>query len=307
MRSSSSRLLSGGLLAALLLGLIALIPPAAHGAPAPNEAPAGANDWSCRPGEAHPRPVVLVHGTWADMATTWKSLSPALKEQGYCVFALNYGTSDPQTGQNLLDLVGGNSIERSAATLAEFVSKVKSATGAGQVDIVGHSQGALVSRQYLKFNGGTNTANPARNQVNTLVSLAGTNHGTTFNFNQEIGAIAQLLGVPVVKLAATTVGPSYVQQMVGSHFLTKLNAGGDTMPSVDYVAIGTKNDLMVTPPERTFLKAGPGATVQNVWVQDGCSAAVVDHGAVTSSPRSVWLTLNALDPAYGAAHEAPCP
>ncbi len=287
--------------------MTALMAPTAHTAPPPSEAPPGANDWSCRPSENHPRPVVLVHGTWADMATTWKTLSPALKEQGYCVFALNYGTSDPRTGQNLLDLVGGNSIERSAATLGGFVSRVKSATGAGQVDIVGHSQGALVSRQYLKFNGGANDADPTHNQVRTLVSLAGTNHGTTFNFNQEIGAIAQLLGVPVVKLAATTVGPSYVQQMVGSHFLTKLNAGGDTMPGVDYVAIGTKNDLMVTPPERTFLKAGPGATVRNIWVQDGCSTAVVDHGAITSSPRSVWTTLNALDPSYGSTREAPCP
>ncbi len=273
---------------------------------AADPSPAGANDWKCKPSAEHPRPVVLVHGTWAGMSDTWKVLSPALKEAGYCVFALDYGKRAPGSVQNLFNMVGGDTIASSAKTLATFVNRVRQGTGAAQVDIVGHSQGALVARQYLKFNGGTNAKNPAANAVRTMVSLSGTNHGTTFNFNQTIGAIGQLLGIPVVTLAATTVGPSYVEQMVGSPFLARLNAGGDTRPGVHYVAVGTRNDNIVTPPERTFLTAGPGATVSNVWVQDGCPSLDVDHMGMTKDARAICIVLNALDPNYGATHKAPC-
>lgn len=302
-------------IAALLLPAAVLSSPASAApapvAPAPTSPSdpavlAGANDWSCRPSAAHPRPVVLVHGTWSTMTDTWKVLAPALKKEGWCVFALDYGKREPNSLENLLNLAGGDAIAQSAGTLARFVTRVRTATRAAQVDIVGHSQGALVARQYLKFNGGTDAKDPSRNAVHTLVSLAGTNHGTTFNFNQLIGLAGQALGIPVVTLAATAVGPSYIEQMIGSPFLRRLNDGGDTRPGVEYVAVGSRGDNVVTPTDSTFLTAGPGAKVRNVWVQDGCPALLVDHMTITSAPRANWIVLDALDPAYGRTHKAPC-
>jgi hypothetical protein len=73
---------------------------------------------------AHPDPVVLVRGTFADMADNFNSISPLLYDHGYCVFALNDGGSPGSPIQSIGEILA------SAAQLAAFVGRVLAATGA---------------------------------------------------------------------------------------------------------------------------------------------------------------------------------
>nr|WP_241665843.1 alpha/beta fold hydrolase [Prescottella subtropica] len=264
------------------------------------------NDWSCSPSAAHPVPVVLVHGTSVGSLDTWKTLGPALADEGYCVFALDYGRGNSSLAGGLMDLFGSTDIGASARELSRFVERVRSTTGAAQVDLVGHSQGGVVARQYLRFEGGVDPADPAANKVRKVVMLGATNHGSTFGDVQVLGALAQRLGIPVIDLMNTIMGPSYVQQMEGSPFLRALNAGGDTDPGVEYTVVASRNDTVSSPPENTFLTAGPGAVVHNVWVQDVCATADVGHMELTTDPVAVHIVKSALDSTYAGKATAPC-
>src|SRR6266576_6867291 len=111
----------------------------------PTASPPGANDGSCKPSAAHPRPVVLVHGTFADMSDSWQALSPLLYNHGYCVFALNYGSYE---GSGQFGIYATGDIAQSAEQLKSCVGSVLKATGARKVDLVGHSQGGMMPRYY---------------------------------------------------------------------------------------------------------------------------------------------------------------
>ena len=245
----------------------------------PGSSPPGANDWSCRPSAAHPRPVVLVHGTFGDMTDSWQALSPLLADQGYCVFALNYGGSPGNLFQ------GYGDIPTSAGQLAAFVDQVLSATGAAQVDIVGHSQGGMMPRYYLKDLGGAA-------KVHTLVGLAPSNHGTNLD-----GLTGLLTAIPGGSSFVSSLCTACTQQLAGSSFMNALNAGGDTVPGVHYTVIETAYDEVVTPYTSAFLS---GPQVTNVLLQSQCGLDFADHLAVIYDPVALQDVLNALDPAHAS-------
>ncbi|WP_395298485.1 esterase/lipase family protein [Kitasatospora hibisci] len=248
--------------------------------------PPGANDWNCRPSAAHPNPVVLVHGTFANRYENWLALSPLLKSRGYCVFALDYGMVPGITssGSGLLLPIGGlGPIDESAAQLGRFVDLVRAATGAAKVDLVGHSQGGMLPNYYVKFLGGAA-------KVDKLIGLAPSNHGTTLD------GIANLAPYfPRVAELIYTACKACRDQVVDSAFNRKMASVPDTVPGVRYTVISTVYDEVVTPYRSQFLG---GPNVDNVVLQERCPISLAEHVAIAFSPTALHLVANALDPAH---------
>ncbi|MEV0249819.1 lipase [Nocardia sp. NPDC050712] len=123
----------------------------------------GANDWSCRPTAVHPDPVVLLHGSGGGGQTNWGVYAPLLANEGYCVYSLTYGALPAPWP---LDSIGAQRpIPESAAQVGAFIDRVRAATGADRVDIVGHSRGNAVGNYYINNLGGAG-------KVDTFVALA---------------------------------------------------------------------------------------------------------------------------------------
>ena len=256
--------------------------------------PPGANDWSCRPSAAHPRPVVLVHGLLGDRVTNWQTYAPLLANNGYCVFALTYG-QEPFVPAPYNQAFGGlTAMEQSAVQLQAFVAKVLAATGAAQVDLVGHSEGTLMPDYYAKFLGGAR-------YIDHYVSLAPIWHGT------DMLGIATLsnLGAP---FGATTALDALLQPffasgpefLVGSPFMTKIRSGGTpAVPGIKYTNIVTRYDELVVP-----YTSGIQQGMTNLVVQDYCKLDFAEHFEIVADPVAAALVLNALDPAH--PHAVPC-
>jgi triacylglycerol esterase/lipase EstA (alpha/beta hydrolase family) len=246
---------------AAVAALLALPATASAAEPPP---PPGAN-LPCKPSAAHPEPVVLVHGTAENRFDNWQAMSPALKAAGYCVYALNYGSYN---GSGLVGIYGIARIEGSARQLADYVAQVRRATGAAKVDLVGHSQGGMMPRYFIKFLSGGGA-------VDDLVGISPSNHGTTNPL------------APPISFACPACG----QQAAGSAFLRNLNSGDETPGRTAYTNIVTRYDEVVTPYTSGYL-SGPNTT--NVTLQDKCPNDTSEHLRTPYDPPAIQITLNAL-------------
>ncbi len=223
--------------------------------------PPGANV-ACEPTKKKPHPVVLVHGTFETMDQNWAVLSPQLKQRGYCVFALNYGNR------------GLGSIPESARELRVFVNKVLRHTGARKVSLVGHSQGGMMPRQWIKNLGG-------KSKVADLVGIAPSNYGTEI----EQADFRRTLGISSPCRACG-------QQAADSEFIKQLNRGDDTPGPGSFTQIATRNDEIIVPFTRCFLKGKP--RTKNIVLQRYNGGLAVTHQNIYNDPFAQKLVFDAL-------------
>src|SRR3954447_24903295 len=260
----------------------------------PDSPPPGANDFTCQPTAAHPRPVVLVHGLLANQTDNWQTISPLLANHGYCVFSLTYGTR-PEVSSPFYQPGGLTTMEQSAQQLSDFVDRIRAATGAGQVDIVGHSEGSLMPDYYVKFLGGDRVV---RNYVGITTLWHGTNLAGLGSIDQLGAAFGLSSGADQAISGFCASCPEF---LTGSPFITKLREGGIADPDVTYTSIVTRNDELVFP-YTSGIEDAPNMT--NLVVQKQCPLDQAEHVAMAADPVVAQDVLNALDPEHRAA--VPC-
>ncbi len=228
MRGRRLRSAAAGLAAALVLALVG-------GSPADAAPAAGpAKD-----------PVIVVNGLFG-VGFAYEPLVARLRADGYRVYDFELPT------------LGTQDIHLTAQALDAFADDVRAETGAAKVDLVGHSEGGLVSRTYVKYYGGAN-------EVDSLVTLGTPNYGT---------AAANIIRFFTL---GTCVGITACNQMtLGSGFLNDLNAGDDSIGSVQYTNIATVVDELVQPYTTSFLNAGDG-NITNKTLQSQCWARFPGH------------------------------
>jgi pimeloyl-ACP methyl ester carboxylesterase len=174
-------------------------------------------------------------------------------------------------------------------TAAEYVVnaiRTMSERAGKPIDVVGHSQGGMITRWALKFWPDT------RPDVDDVIGLAPSNHGTI---------VANPVCLP-------GCAPSIAQQAADSRFIAALNEGGETYDAVDYTVAYTELDEVVfpnlpqppvlpdaAPPPSSPLRDG-GDNVANVSLQSICPAHPADHLTTgTSDPVAYALVIDALD------------
>ncbi|MDT9592988.1 alpha/beta fold hydrolase [Nocardioides zeae] len=237
----------------------------------------GVNDWDCVPSPEHPEPVVLQHATFVNFGSNFVKLAPRLLNEGYCVYAQNYGMTWSSFGR-----VGGlGSVTTSVRSLAAFVERVRTATGSEKVDVVGHSQGGLVAYAYIKTAGGAAT-------VDDYVAWGGSQNGTTLNGIATLGRSLNLLGFAEA-FAGLLQAPGVTDQAIGSRFMDGFRADPAVPAGPDYTTIQTRYDTVVTPYETQSI---PGAN--NVVLQDLCADNRVGHVGLFLDEPTLQLTVNAL-------------
>lgn len=210
-------------LGAALLGAVT----AGNGAPAPAAVPTSATtaapaSATVRPGAASTLagagsgngtpPVVLVHG-FGGNDRELEPMAARLRAEGYDV------TTTAVPGNALGD------IPASAAALGGEVDRVKARTGADKVAIVAHSEGGLISRQYVEHGGAGNVAS---------VTTLGTPHGGIGSASDGAGLV-QAGGV-----LGQLVPTAFTQMLAGSSFLRGIDGSdGRLDPNVRYTSIYT--------------------------------------------------------------------
>jgi len=181
------------------------------------------------PAESGMSEVVLVHGL-DDPGMVWMTLAPALQTRGYGVSIMLYPNDQP--------------IRDSARLFAESLQSMP-AHGIGELTIVAHSMGGLVSREMLS-NPAFACKAPACSMplVTRLVMVGTPNHGSNMARFRGLGEVREHLSrmidgeVGWLDSIFDGAGEAGLDLIPGSQFLAELNSRPYPAETAMYVIAG---------------------------------------------------------------------
>ncbi|GIE83818.1 alpha/beta fold hydrolase [Actinoplanes regularis] len=253
-----------------------------HSATHPRGLPPGARrpdpDTPPPPTGAPVVPVILIHGTNGRSSCDWYTLAPLLANDGRDVYPFDWRRARPGPD--------GTATHRHALELAAFIDTVRATTGATQVDVVGHSWGAVLAHYLVRCL----PAEPAAGAVRSVIGLAPTYGGTTLH-----GLLRHPHRLPAgLRRWLDAKIPTWQEQLPGSEVLTAIR-NAPPAPAVRFTTIVTRYDQMVTP-YTASLAAAPHAT--QVVLQQRTRRPVIGHLGILHHPASLSHVLTALPPIH---------
>lgn len=207
-------------------------------------------------------PLILIHGTFANTKRAFSSMAPLLKQQGYCLYAINYGR------EGTLSFNGTKDINQSVEQISHFTKTVKQKTGATKVSLIGHSQGGLLAFLVAR-------SPEMAGQVQHVVALAPSLNGTTI----------------VPKSFRSTHCPACAQLGAQSEFMQTVRQDKLNPQGVRSLIVATRQDLVVVPVKRQFLHE---PDVTNILLQEKHPSVYASHSGLLHVPEAIELVINFL-------------
>jgi triacylglycerol lipase len=227
-------ILAAGGLALLLIMTVAVIAIVRVAAPPAEPVP-----------QTPPGPVLLVPGYGGNI-NSLQPLATALRSAGrtaVIVEPIGDGTGD---------------LREQAEHLAEVAVQVRNDAGSASVDVVGYSAGGVVTRLWIRDNGGAGVAR-------RILTLGSPHHGTS-----QAALGAEFVG---------GCSAACEQLIPDSDLLRRLNAGDETPAGPLWATVRSTSDQVVTPAESAALS---GAV--NIVIQEVCPASNAAHGDLPGNP-----------------------
>lgn len=206
-------------------------------------------------------PVVLINGFGCDNEM-WDAFAASLVRDGFDV-----------TIADLPNKALGE-IGATGKVVKQLVDDVRRRTGARKVDLVGYSEGGLIARDVIRFQGGLDA-------IDAVVTLGTPHQGV---LTPKLNGAAARLG---------SVLPAAARQMIaGSDYLTRLNAGDPTPGRIKYTSIMGKGwDGIVWPGSAAVLEGATNiALPKEGRIPLGTG---LHHGQMIQSSHAAYLATRA--------------